>query len=60
MADGIFPTENDIKVAREGVMKQYRSLSITEFLDNTIMVIASERAISRALSNETHKELNNS
>lgn len=57
MADGVKPTENDLRVAREGVMLQYQSLSIEDFLENQIRVIASERAYMRMLQNILHKDL---
>lgn len=57
MADGVEPTENDLRVAREGVMLQYQSLSIEDFLENQIRVIASERAYMRMLQNILHKDL---
>lgn len=57
MADGVKPTENDLNVAREGVMFQYQSLSIEEFLEHQIRVIASDRAYMRMLQNILHKDL---
>lgn len=57
MADGVEPTEEDLRIAREGVMLQYQYLSIEEFLENQIRVIASERAYTRMLQNILHKDL---
>lgn len=57
MADGVEPTEEDLRIAREGVMLQYQCLSIEEFLENQIRIIASERAYTRMLQNILHKDL---
>ncbi len=55
MADGVEPTENDLKIARDGVMLQYENNTIEDFLENQIRVIASERAYTRMLQNILHK-----
>lgn len=55
MADGVEPTEQDLEIARQGVMLQYENNPIEDFLENQIRVIASERAYSRMLQNILHK-----
>lgn len=57
MADGVEPTETDLKIAREGVMLQFNSNSLEDFLENQIQVIACERAYNRMLQNILHKDL---
>jgi hypothetical protein len=57
MADGVVPTENDLDIARSGVMLQFESLSIEDFIENTIKVIATDRAYIRMLCNALNQEI---
>lgn len=61
MADGIQPTEQDIEIARNGVLINLQSMcpdvdeqAMTKFIDQQARVIASERAYQRMLQNILH------
>lgn len=58
MADGIEPTEQDIKIAIDGVMSQYSSLDILDFLALTARVRACDIASIRELTNIVNKDVN--
>ena len=67
MADATVATENDLKVAREGITTQLRShckafadankiMGFEDFLENQAQVIASQRAYIRHLNSFFHPE----
>lgn len=64
MAEGVEPTEDDVSIARQGVMTQLRAHcgdidvpGLDAFIENQVQVIASERAYTRHLHKILHKDL---
>lgn len=72
MAEGLKPTENDLTIARNGIMLQLNTvtalkefdsleegvdaLGMREFIENQIMVLACERIALRQAWNILHKK----
>jgi hypothetical protein len=71
MAEGLMPTENDLTIARNGIMLQLQTvtalkefdtleegvdaLGMRDFIENQIMVLACERIALRQAQNILHK-----